>query len=172
MKLIRCDTAYSEPILAIFNEAIINSTALYDYKPRSLASMTAWFENKTKGNYPVIGAVTDTGALLGFTSYGPFRAHPAYKYTVEHSVYIAVEHRGKGLGKQLLQAIIRAARDQDYHALIGAIDSENAASIRLHRSCGFKQVGKLPEIGYKFGRWLDVDFYQLILDTPTQPSDG
>jgi phosphinothricin acetyltransferase len=169
MNLIRCDSGFSEQILAIFNEAIVNSTALYDYKPRSLQSMATWFENKKKGNFPVIGAVNETGELLGFASYGPFRAWPAYKYSVEHSVYVALPHRGKGLGKLLLQAIIEAAREQEYHVLVGAIDSQNAASIRLHRGCGFEHAGTVRQVGFKFGRWLDLDFYQRILETPKGP---
>src|SRR6516164_6297477 len=106
MNLIRCDNSWSKPILAILNDAILNTTALYDYKPRTLATMTAWFEAKEKGHYPVVGAVTESGELMGFASYGPFRAWPAYKYTVEHSVYVARAFRGQGIGKRLLQEIV------------------------------------------------------------------
>ena len=170
MNLIRCDSGFSEQILAIFNEAIVNSTALYDYKPRSLQSMGTWFENKQKGKFPVIGALGDRGEFLGFASYGTFRAWPAYKYSVEHSVYVGAQYRGRGVGKVLLQAIINAARDQEYHVLIGAIDSQNSASIRLHRGLGFEHAGTVRQVGFKFGRWLDVDFYQLILETPKHPA--
>ena len=172
MKLTRCDASFAQQILAIFNDAILHSTALYDYKPRNLDSMELWFENKRKGNFPVIGIVTESGELLGFASYGTFRAWPAYKYSVEHSIYVAAEHRGKGLGKQLLQQVIQEAGAQDYHALIGGIDSQNAASIQLHRRFGFQHAGTLRQVGFKFGRWLDLDFYQLILATPKQPADG
>ncbi|HLH57335.1 MAG TPA: GNAT family N-acetyltransferase [Verrucomicrobiae bacterium] len=172
MHLTRCDSTFSEAILAIFNEAIANSTALYDYKPRTSASMVSWFENKSRGNFPVFGAVDDDGKLLGFASYGTFRAWPAYKYSVEHSIYIAAGHRGKGLGKLLLKALIDSARQQQYHVLVGGIDSRNQASIRLHTSFGFKHAGTLRQVGFKFGEWLDLDFYQLLLDTPTAPVDG
>ena len=172
MHLTPCDSSFSEPILAIFNEAIANSTALYDYKPRTCESMVSWFENKKKGNFPVIGAVSDAGELLGFASYGTFRAWPAYKYSVEHSIYVAAEHRGQGLGKLLLKAIIDSARDQQYHALIGGIDSQNHVSIQLHTRFGFSHAGTLRQVGFKFGRWLDLDFYQLLLDTPATPVDG
>ena len=172
MKAIQCDTSFADQILAIFNDAILNSTALYDYKPRTRDSMTVWFENKQKGNFPVIGAVNETGQLLGFGSYGTFRAWPAYKYSVEHSVYVAAAHRGKGLGKMLLQQLIDSAREQNYHVLIGGIDSSNAVSKRLHKRLGFRHAGTIRQVGYKFGRWLDLDFYQLLLDTPSQPSDG
>jgi phosphinothricin acetyltransferase len=172
MKLVRCDTAYSDQILAILNDAIVNSTALYDYKLRSPEAMVSWFDAKAKGNFPVIGALGENGRLLGFGSYGVFRGWPAYKYSVEHSVYVAGEHRGKGIGKVLLQEIISSARSQNYHVLIGGIDSANTVSIRLHKKLGFKHAGTIRQVGFKFGRWLDLDFYQLILDTPTEPKDG
>jgi phosphinothricin acetyltransferase len=172
MNLIRCDQAYSGQILDIFNDAILNSTALYEYKPRTLATMTTWFENKTRGNFPVIGLVTDHGELIGFGSYGTFRAFPGYKYTVEHSVYVAANHRGRGAGKILLQEIIRHARKQNYHVLVGVIDAQNSASIKLHKGLGFQHAGTIKQGGFKFGRWLDVDFYQLTLETPAKPIDG
>jgi phosphinothricin acetyltransferase len=172
MKIIRCDTTYSEPILAIFNDAIVNSTALYDYKPRTLTMMATWFENKAKGNFPVIGAVTDTGELMGFGSFGTFRAWPAYKYSVEHSVYVAANFRGRGLGKILLQEVVNAVEAQGYHMTVGVIDAKNAISIALHRRLGFEHAGTLRHAGFKFGRWLDIDFYQRILAAPATPIDG
>ena len=172
MKIIRCDPTHAEPILAIFNEAIVNSTALYDYKPRTPAMMQAWFEAKTKGDYPVIGAINDEGTLLGFASYGTFRAWPAYKYTVEHSVYVDTRFRGQGLGKALLREVISAATAHDYHLLIGGIDAANTVSIALHRSLGFSHCASIKQAGFKFGRWLDLEFYQLILPSPAMPVDG
>ena len=159
-------------ILDICNEAIVNSTALYDYAPRTPESMEAWFEAKRKGGFPVIGIEDGQGRLLGFGSYGGFRAYPAYKYTVEHSVYVHPAHRGKGLGRQLMQALIRTAQEQGKHVLVGVIDASNAVSIRLHEALGFTHAGTVRQAGFKFGRWLDVDFYQLILATPTDPQDG
>ena len=172
MKIIPCDNSFSDQILAIFNDAIINSTAIYDYKPRTPQMMTAWFESKAKGNYPIIGAVAESGDLMGFATYGPFRPHPGYKYTVEHSVYVAGKFRGQGIGKRLLQEIIAAAREQNYHVMIGVIDSQNTVSIGLHRAFGFQLSGTVRQVGFKFGRWLDVEFHQLILETPEQPVDG
>jgi L-amino acid N-acyltransferase YncA len=172
MNLVRCDASFSDQILAIFNDAILHSTALYDYKPRTMESMVAWFENKKKGDFPVVGVVDEAGELLGFASYGTFRAWPAYKYSVEHSIYVAAKHRGNGLGKLLLQEIVRNARQQNYHVLIGGIDSQNAVSIRLHKRFGFEPAGTIRHVGFKFGKWLDLDLYQLILDTPTEPVDG
>jgi phosphinothricin acetyltransferase len=172
MNVIRCDRAYAGQVLAILNDAIVNSTAIYDYKPRTPQMMDAWFDAKQRGNYPVIGAVADSGELMGFASYGTFRAWPAYKYTIEHSIYVAAKFRGKGLGKRLLQEVITHARGQQYHVLIGAIDSQNAVSIRLHEQFNFQLAGTIRQAGFKFGNWLDLVFYQLILETPSRPVDG
>jgi phosphinothricin acetyltransferase len=173
MKLLTCEAArHSAPILAIFNDAIANSTALYDYKPRALESMVGWFDAKTQGRYPVIGVENDAGELMGFASYGPFRHWPAYKYSVEHSIYVDSRFRGQGLGRVLLTEIIAAAERQDYHVMVGGIDAANAVSIKLHESLGFKHAGTIQHAGFKFGRWLDLAFYQLILKTPATPVDG
>ena len=137
MRIIACDESFSEPILSVLNDAILNSTAIYDYKPRLLDSMTTWFDAKRKGSYPVIGAVSDEGELLGFASYGAFRAWPAYKYSVEHSVYVSTPHRGKGIGKRLLQSIIDEAAHQDYHVLIGGIDSQMRRASRCTNRSAF-----------------------------------
>ena len=172
MKIKLCDHSYAEPIREILNDAILNSTALYDYKPRTPDMMMNWFAAKRAGNFPVIGALADDGTLMGFGSYGTFRAFPAYKYTVEHSLYIASPYRGRGLGKVLLQEILSHARAQNYHVLVGAIDSQNAVSIQLHQRFGFAHAGTIRQAGFKFGRWLDLVFYQLILETPAQPVEG
>ena len=172
VRLIECDRTRSAEILAILNEAIANSTALYDYRPRTMAMMDAWFDVKTKGHYPVIGAVDESGRLLGFATYGMFRERPAYKYTVEHSVYVDRECRGHGIGRRLLAALIERAKAQDYHVLIGGIDADNAVSIELHKKFGFTFCGEIREAGFKFGRWLHLVFYQLILETPLRPEDG
>jgi L-amino acid N-acyltransferase len=163
---------HGEAILAIFNHAIVNTTALYDYQKRTMEDMAKWFEVKRAGNYPVIGLVGEAGELLGFASYGEFRSRPAYKYTVEHSIYVRHDQRGKGLGKELLRLIVAAAEAQGRHAVIGVIDAENTGSIGLHEKAGFKRVGTMPQIGFKFGRWLDTVFYQLTLPTPQNPTDG
>ena len=171
--LVQCTHAqHAQAILDIFNEAILNSTALYDYQPRPLASMETWFANKEQGKFPVIGIENAAGKLLAFGSFGTFRAWPAYKYSVEHSVYVHKDHRGQGLGIQVMQALIAAARQREVHAMIGGIDASNAGSIALHERLGFQQVGILPQVGFKFGRWLDLAFYQLLLETPFNPVDG
>jgi len=173
VNLIDCEPRrHSAAILAIFNEAIANSTALYDYRPRAAESMLGWFEAKTKGRYPVIGIEDDSGTLVGFGSYGAFRAWPAYKYTVEHSIYIDSRFRGQGHGRVLLEALIAAAVEQDYHVMVGGIDASNAVSIKLHESLGFTHCGTVKQAGFKFGRWLDLAFYQKILASPAAPVDG
>ncbi len=173
MKLVTCEPQrHSDAILAIFNEAIANSTALYDYQARTHANMASWFDAKAQKQYPVVGIENPVGELMGFASYGAFRAWPAYKYTVEHSVYVDTRFRGQGVGRKLLEALILEAEIQDYHVMVGGIDAANAVSIQLHESLGFTACGIVRHAGYKFGRWLDLAFYQLILRTPASPVDG
>lgn len=173
MKIVECSQErHAGAMLDILNEAIINSTALYDYRPRAIDSMVGWFAAKQAGGFPVIGIEGDDGQLMGFASYGVFRAWPAYKYSVEHSVYVHREHRGNGIGGMLLRELIAVARRQNYHCMIGGIDMENQASIALHRKHGFVPAGVIRQAGFKFGRWLDLGFYQLLLDTPADPVDG
>jgi phosphinothricin acetyltransferase len=173
IEIVRCSLErHAAAILEIFNDAIETSTALYDYKAREPRSMVGWFEAKQRGSFPVIGVEDRRGTLLAFGSYGSFRAWPAYKYTVEHSVYVHRDHRGRGLGRLVMQRLIEAAREQGLHAMIGGIDAANAGSIALHTSLGFRHVGTLPQVGFKFGRWLDLAFYELLLDTPASPVDG
>jgi L-amino acid N-acyltransferase len=173
MRIVSCTfTQHAEQILFIFNEAIASSTALYDYTPRPLASMVDWFADKEAHHFPVIGIENDEGVLLGFASYGAFRVRPAYKYSIEHSIYIHPAYRGQGLGKKLLLLMIEKAQAQGYHTLIGGIDAENTVSIALHQQLGFSHAGTIKQAGFKFGRWLDLAFYQLILSTPENPVDG
>lgn len=173
MQFITCSfDTHANAILDIFNEAIAHSTALYDYKPRTPESMIGWFKTKEAGRFPVIGAVDPDGQLLGFASYGTFRAWPAYKYSVEHSVYVHQNHRGKGMGEALLLRLIDAAREQQYHVMVGGIDMSNAGSIALHQKLGFVHAGTIRQAGFKFGQWLDLGFYQLLLETPADPMDG
>ena len=99
--------------------------------------------------------------MAGFATYGPFRALPAYAHTVEHSVYVRADQRGRGVGRALLAELVRTARERELHVMVGVIDAANLASVALHRAAGFRHAGTLREVGYKFGRWLDVDLYQL-----------
>jgi L-amino acid N-acyltransferase len=156
----------------IFNEAILNTTALYDYRPRSPETVLKWFGAKAGRGDPVLGALDAQGELLGFATYGPFRERPAYKYSVEHSVYVHRDHRRQGVAEALLRELIRRAEGQELHLMVGGIDAQNAASICLHEKLGFRHAGTIAQAGFKFGRWLDLAFYQLLLATPQRPVDG
>ena len=129
-RLEHCGEKHLPEILKIFNEAVINTTSLYEYKTRTLDVVQKWYVQKQKGKYPVVGAFGDDGSLLGFATYGPFRDRPAYKYSVEHSVYIRSDVRGRGLGTILLKEIIKIAEEQDYHMMIGGIDASNSESVK------------------------------------------
>jgi phosphinothricin acetyltransferase len=172
MKLIPCSRRHAQAILDIFNDAIITSTALYDYKPRTLETMAVWFDLKDKTKHPVIGVESDEGVLMGFATYGIFRDKPAFKYSVEHSVYVAPKFRGKGVGRFLLKELIEIAKFNGLHMMIGAIDASNQVSVHMHKSMGFEHCGTIKQTGFKFGKWLDLDFYQLILPSPANPTDG
>lgn len=173
LRLVECTyERHANAILAIFNDAILTSTALYVYEPRDLAFMENWFLAKRNDGFPIVGIEAENGELMGFASYGAFRAWPAFKYSVEHSVYIASSHRGKGLGEALMRALIERARHAQVHILVGGIDAANSGSIAMHQKLGFHHAGTIKEAGFKFGRWLDLAFYQLVLDTPAQPVDG
>jgi phosphinothricin acetyltransferase len=171
--LVQCSHArHADQILAIFNDAIANSTALYDYKPRPREAMQGWFQAKEQGGFPVLGLENEDGELMAFASYGTFRAFPAFKYSVEHSVYVDGRFRGRGLGEAMMGLLIERARADGVHVMVGGIDASNQGSIRLHEKLGFVHAGTIREAGFKFGRWLDLAFYQLTLNTPENPVDG
>ena len=173
MNIVHCDYEHhAAAILAILNDAIVTSTALFDYEPRAPETMIEWFRAKKARQFPVLGAADDDGELLGFASYGTFRAWPAYKYTIEHSVYVHENHRRKGVARALMTRLIAVAEEQSYHVMVGGIDATNAASIALHVELGFARCGVIHHAGFKFGRWLDLVFYELQLSTPAKPVDG
>jgi L-amino acid N-acyltransferase YncA len=173
MKVIPCQfKLHGQAILNIFNEAIVNSTALYDYEPKNLATIQTWFKVKAENNYPIIGIEDSNGRLMGFATYGTFRTHAAYQYSVEHSVYVEAKFRRKGIGKKLLQELVLLAQQQNYHTIIGGIDAENTISIKLHRSLGFNHCGSIKQVGFKFDRWLNLELYQLILSTPNLSTEN
>jgi L-amino acid N-acyltransferase YncA len=134
--------------------------------------MQDWLAMRERDGTPVLGIEWEPGLLAGFATWGPFRPRPAYKYSAEHSVYVAERFRGEGIGRQLMQAIVEEARRADLHMLVAGIDASNVASIALHSSLGFRCCGTVREAGFKFGRWLDLEFWQLILPTPATPVDG
>ena len=155
-------TEDTQAILAIINYNILHSTSLYDYTIRNYDQQKAILEDKINKRFPVIVAESD-GKIVGFGMYSEFRFREAYKFTVEHSVYVSPDEMGKGIGKLILKELIELAKAQGLHTMIGVIDSKNKSSISFHEQFGFKTVGIIKESGYKFDRWLDSVFMQLLL---------
>lgn len=153
----------TQAILDIINYNIINSTALYDYNIRTFEQQKSILDDKLSKGFPVIIAEIDE-KVIGFGMYSEFRFREAYKFTVEHSVYVNQHFHGKGIGKILLQELIRIAKEQKLHTMVAVIDEENQSSIEFHEKFGFKVVGVIKESGYKFDRWLHSVFMQLILE--------
>jgi phosphinothricin acetyltransferase len=163
MIIIRHATENDLPeILGIYNDVIINTTAVYDYEPHTLEMRQQWFKTKQEQGFPVFVA-TENEKIVGLSSIGPFRAWAAYKFSVENSVYVASDSRGKGIGKLLLPPLIEAAKNLGLHTIIAGIDATNEASIKLHRHFGFEEVAHFKEVGFKFNRWLDLKFLQLVI---------
>jgi phosphinothricin acetyltransferase len=157
-------------ILDIYNDAILNTTSVYQYEPHTLDMRIRWFHEKRKLGLPVLVAKHEE-RVTGFATWGQFRDWPAYKYSVEHSVYVHPDFRRQGIATALLTQLIELARQRQVHALIAGIDADNAVSIHLHKEFGFSQVAHFHQVGYKFGRWLDLVFLQLILSSSFQPTE-
>jgi len=151
-----------EQILVIYNDIILNTTAVYDYHPHTIEMRRDWFNTKKQQGFPVFVAEQD-GQIMGLSSIGPFRNWAGYKYTVENSIYVDAKHRGKGIARLLMPPLINAAKNLGMHTIVAGIDASNDASIRLHQSFGFVEVAHFKEVGFKFGRWLDLKFLQLIV---------
>jgi phosphinothricin acetyltransferase len=149
-------------MLDIYNDVILNTTAVYDYEAHTMDMRRQWFETKQQQGFPVFVA-EENGVVLGFSSIGPFRAWAAYKYTVENSIYVKANYRGKGVGKLLLQPLIEASKKLGLHTIVAGIDASNNASIYLHKQFGFEEVAHFKQVGYKFDKWLDLTFLQLML---------
>jgi L-amino acid N-acyltransferase YncA len=149
-------------ILAVHNDVIETSNAIFSEQPDTLEGRSDWFGQRAAAGLPVLVAETD-GEVLGFASYGPFRPWQGYRETVEHSVHVRADSRRQGLGRMLLEALISHAREAGLHVMVAGIDGENAASIALHRSLGFEHVGLMPEVAIKHGHRLDLVLMQLAL---------
>ena len=149
-------------ILEIHNHEIREGTSLWNTRERTLPEMRAWFEERRSGGCPVLAARAE-GALIGYGGYGSFRRHDGYAFTAEHSLYVTPQARGRGVGRVLLIAVIENARQSGKHAMVGAIEAGNAPSIALHRSLGFRETARMPEVGRKFDRWLTLVMMQLLL---------
>ena len=164
MTTIRAATEADLPtILAIYNDAVVNTAAIWNDDLVDLDNRIAWFRTRIGQGFPVLVAV-EGERVLGYASYGDFRAFQGYRFTVENSIYVAGEARGKGAGSALLAALVEAARAQGKHMMVAGIEAGNAVSIRLHEKQGFVETARMPELGFKFGRYLDLVFLQKKLD--------
>lgn len=157
-------------IAAIYNHAVINTAAIWNDKTVDADNRIAWFEARQFGNFPVLVS-EENGIVTGYASYGDWRNFDGFRHTVEHSVYIHPEHQGKGLGNTLLGALIEEAKRRGKHVMVAGIESQNHASLHLHAKHGFVTTGQMPQVGTKFGRWLDLTFMQLQLDNRHDPDD-
>ncbi|HET9552243.1 MAG TPA: GNAT family N-acetyltransferase [Anaeromyxobacteraceae bacterium] len=159
-------------ILEIYNEVIATSTAVYSLVPSTLEDRRAWFQARTGGGYPVLVAAGPDG-VLGFSTFGEFRgAWAGYRYSVEHSVHVRADQRGRGVGSRLIEALFPYAAAMGKHVILGAIDAANEGSLRLHERLGFERVAHFREVGHKFGRWLDLVFVQRFVDGAGAPRQG
>lgn len=165
---IRPATAEDLPgILEIYNDAVLTTTATYDYEPRTLEHRAAWYEDHVKHGYPVFVAQDPAGRIVGWSCLNRYHDRMGYRFTCENSVYVAADQRGKGIGRLLMLPVIEAAKNKGLRAIIAVIDAENEASVRLHASLGFFHVGLFRQVGFKFNRWLDVAYMELLLTEGT-----
>ncbi|MDR1513435.1 MAG: GNAT family N-acetyltransferase [Propionibacteriaceae bacterium] len=155
---------------SIFNEAVATTTAAWNWEPVGEAEWAEWCGAHTAGRHSLFVAEAD-GSVVGFGGVGPFRERAGYKLTGEDTVYVAPGSRGQGVGAALLAETISAARAKGLHAVVGALDSNNPASVALHARFGFTEVGRLPQVGHKFGRWLDLVLVELLLDDRALPPE-
>ncbi|MGN7879755.1 N-acetyltransferase family protein [Ensifer sp. 22460] len=164
--LIRAAIQDDLPVICeIYNDAVANTTAIWNETLVDVANRAAWLKARVDAGYPVLVAVSDEGDVVGYASFGDWRAFDGYRHTVEHSVYVHKDRRGGGIGRKLMVALIAEAERLGKHVMIAGIESENTASIRLHAQLGFVDTGRMREVGTKFGRWLDLTFMQLVLPT-------
>jgi phosphinothricin acetyltransferase len=146
-------------VVTIYNQVLATSTAIFSHVPTTLEERRDWWQARVAQGYPVLVARGDAG-VIGFASFGDFRAWPGYRFTVEHSVHVAAEARGRGAGSALMRPLLARAAALGKHVMVAGIDAANSASIRFHERLGFEQAGRLSEVGYKFDRWLDLVFLQ------------
>lgn len=172
MQIVDADESHCDAIAAIYNHAVARTTAIWNDVPVDAANRRAWLIARRQAGFPVIVALDAGGTVLGYASFGDWRAFDGYRHTVEHSVYVHPDQLGAGIGKALMQALIVRARQAGKHVMIAGIEALNEGSIRLHERLGFRQVGLLPQVGTKFGRWLDLCFMQLTLDARSVPPDS
>jgi len=155
-------------ILDIYNEVVATSTAIFSDTPTTLDDRLRWFRARRELGYPLLVAVDDSG-VLGFASFGDFRSWPGYRHTVEHSVHVRANVRGRGVGGELMRVLVDRAVALGKHVMVAGVDADNAGSIRMHERLGFQRSGTLHQVGCKFGRWLDLAFLELRLDARALP---
>lgn len=158
----------AEALAAIYNDAVRHSTAIWNEVEVDAANRVAWIAARQGAGMPVL-VLEEAGEVTGYASYGPFRAFDGYRETVEHSVYIRADRRGGGRGRALMEQLLAFARADGKHVMVAAIEAGNEASIALHRTLGFEPVGTMPQVGQKFGRWLDLALLQIVLDDRSAP---
>ena len=158
-----------EQITAIYNDVLTHSTAIYNDRPATLADRLAWWRSRLDQHYPVLVA-TDDQQVCGFASFGDFRSWPGYRFTVEGTVHVASDRRGHGVGSLLLKSLIDRARQAGKHSMIAGVDSENTASLQFLERFGFQHAGYLPEVGYKFDRYLNLVLLQYWLTPHVNPA--
>lgn len=159
-----------ETVAEIYNHAVLNTTAIFNDATVDAANRAAWLGDRTRLGYPVLIAASDDGSVMGYASFGDWRAFDGYRRTVEHSVYVHIDHRGKGIAEALMKALIVRARGIGKHVMIAGIESKNVASIRLHQKLGFSSVEPIRQVGMKFGEWLDLTCMYLTLDDRATPN--
>lgn len=152
-------------ILAVYNDVVATTTAIYRDTPATLEDRRTWWTSRVEAGYPVLVAGDED--VEGFASFGDFRSWPGYRYTVEHSVHVRADRRGCGVGRALMLPLIEDARRLGKHVMVGGVDADNVASLRFHERLGFRQAARLDQVGFKFGRWLDLVFVQLVLGPMT-----
>jgi L-amino acid N-acyltransferase YncA len=158
-----------EGITAIYNDAVINTTAIWNEVMIDAVNRRAWLADRERAGYPVLVAIDADGTVLGYASFGDWRAWDGYRHTVEHSVYVRADKRGNGIGKALMLDLIDRAKEIGKHVMVAGIEARNEGSIRLHEKLGFQTAGLLKQVGSKFGTWLDLTFLQLTLDQRANP---
>jgi phosphinothricin acetyltransferase len=158
-------------ILAIYNDVLANSTAIFSEIPATLEERLQWLRARKALGYPVLVATDDSG-VLGFASFADFRSWPGYRHTVEHSVHVRADARGRGIGGALMKVLLERATAVGKHVMVAGVDAENVGSIRLHERLGFQRAGTLHHVGCKFGRWLDLAFLERRLDDLPEPPRG
>ncbi|WP_415135538.1 GNAT family N-acetyltransferase [Microbacterium sp.] len=163
------ETADLASITAIYNHAVEHTTAIWNEALVDVHERAGWLTQRRAEGFPVIVAVDGSDDLLGYASYGPWRAFSGFRRTVENSVYVRDGEHGRGIGTALMTALISRAREAGLHVIVAAIESGNTGSIALHERLGFTETGRLPQVGEKFGRWLDLSLLQLVLDDSPAP---